>query len=415
MPVEQNGGMNRANAARRQEQELVRQCYAGLTLPALQTEVLHRLRGLVPADAVFLATADPATLLFTSAVTEEPLAAEAMRFLDNEFGQPDVNKFQSLAIAATPVSTLDAATGGERARSIRYRDIMAPIGLGDELRAALVADSGCWGYICMHREDGPAGFTAKEARLLARLGPHLAEGFRRALAPPQATTSSESAPGVVILGPDLSVLAVTPQARYWLSQFIEPPSESSVPVAVRAAAVRLVAIGRGDSSGVPTVRVPSRSGGWLQVHASPLVDADGDRTIAVVIEPVPANEAAQLLLTTCGLTARETEVANLVLRGMTTRQITGQLHISPHTVQDHLKSIFDKTGVRSRHELVTQMLGRHAPAGLLDMTVYGRHETRTPATAGPSPGVTPTTPTSGVQKVEPSPSGPASKPAAPTS
>lgn len=349
--------MNRAGAARRQEQELVRQCYAGLTLPALQSEVLRRLRGLVPTDAVFLATADPATLLFTSAATEEPLAAEAMRFLDNEFGQPDVNKFQSLATATTPVSTLDAATGGQRARSSRYRDIMAPLGLGDELRAALVTDSGCWGYMCIHREDGPAGFTAEEARLLARLGPHLAEGFRRALAPNQATTSTEAAPGVVILARDLSVLAVTPEARYWLSQFIEPPRGSWLPVAVRAAAARLRAIGHGDPSGVPTVRVPSRSGGWLQVHASSLVDTDGNGEIAVVIERAPASEAASLLLAARGLTARETEVAVLVLRGMTTRQITGQLHISPHTVQDHLKSIFDKTGVRSRHELITQMLG----------------------------------------------------------
>ncbi len=47
----------------------------------------------------------------------------------------------------------------------------------------------------------------------------------------------------------------------------------------------------------------------------------------------------------------------MVLRGEPTRAIAGALFISPHTVQDHLKSIFDKIGVRSRSELVGRLLG----------------------------------------------------------
>jgi DNA-binding CsgD family transcriptional regulator len=63
-----------------------------------------------------------------------------------------------------------------------------------------------------------------------------------------------------------------------------------------------------------------------------------------------------------GLTSREEEVARLVLRGATTAQMARLLAISPHTVGDHLKAIFDKTGARTRGELAARLfLGEHLP------------------------------------------------------
>jgi DNA-binding CsgD family transcriptional regulator len=66
------------------------------------------------------------------------------------------------------------------------------------------------------------------------------------------------------------------------------------------------------------------------------------------------------LLKALGLTAREQEVAQLTLRGATTAQAALRLAISPHTVNDHLKAIFEKAGARTRGELSAKLFfGEH--------------------------------------------------------
>jgi DNA-binding CsgD family transcriptional regulator len=51
------------------------------------------------------------------------------------------------------------------------------------------------------------------------------------------------------------------------------------------------------------------------------------------------------------LTSTETSVAHLAAGGKTNREIAETLFISPHTVNTHLRHIFDKLGVRSRIQL----------------------------------------------------------------
>ena len=46
----------------------------------------------------------------------------------------------------------------------------------------------------------------------------------------------------------------------------------------------------------------------------------------------------------------------LVLRGYSTKQIVSQLAISQHTVQEHMRAVFDKLGVRSRQELAGTLM-----------------------------------------------------------
>ena len=127
-------------------------CRSGLDADALRAAVLPRLRKAVPIDALWWASADPATLLVTRSYREELPEDSGPYFVDNEFLHQDVNKWTELSRQATGVGTLMQATGGRPASSDRYRDIFAPLGLQDELRAVLRVRDTCWGYICLHRE-----------------------------------------------------------------------------------------------------------------------------------------------------------------------------------------------------------------------------------------------------------------------
>jgi DNA-binding NarL/FixJ family response regulator len=360
---EEDGVVEASRAAARRADDLVRRCYAGLRGTAFQAEVVRTIHALLPVDAVFLATADPTTLLLTGIFAEEPLVGVADQFLDNEFGQNDVNKFQSLATAARHVATLDSATRGDRAGSARYRDIMAPLGLGDELRAALVTPSGCWGYLCLHRAESPYGFTSAEVRLIGRLATSLGNGCRLSLAGPTEEGIAGIAPGVVVLHADRTLAAITDEAEHLVAQIADHSSNSGrLPAAIYAAAACLQSIDNGTAlpGASPTVWVRTMHGDWLQVHATHL-HRSVENDIAVIIEPTHPSRNAPLIFSSLGLTPRESEVALLVLRGASTKAIGAELHLSMYTVKDHLKSIFDKTGVRSRRDLVGQILTGRVP------------------------------------------------------
>ncbi len=219
---------------------LIQRCYAGLDADQLRSETLTRLKKLMTVDAAFVATVDPATILFTSASADEPLGDVTEQFLRNEFGQDDVNKFAALAAAPDPVNSLGHATKGEWPSSTRYVEVMRPIGLGDELRAALLSNGRCWGVICLHREDAKAGFSEHELQLVRRLGPHLAEGLRRGLLG-GSMPSDDVGPGVVVLDEAHRIMSVSAEAEHWMAE-LDPERRTELPVAMTAAAAQLTRV-----------------------------------------------------------------------------------------------------------------------------------------------------------------------------
>src|SRR5260370_37368985 len=214
-------------------------CRSGLDADWLRAGVLPGLRKAVPIDALWWASADPATLLFTRSYREELPETSGPYFVDNEFLHQDVNKWTELACQATGVGTLMQATGGRPAGSDRYRDIFAPLGLQDELRAVLRIRDTCWGYICLHRE-APHVFSRDEALFVQRLAPHLAEGLRMGLLR-QACQPDEGhcGPGLVMLAADGAVAGLNDAAGQWLEDLGGQADRPALPIEISAVAVRI--------------------------------------------------------------------------------------------------------------------------------------------------------------------------------
>ena len=110
------------------------------------------LRRAVPVDALWWATSDPATLLFTQAFREGIPDRTIPYLVDNEFLGARRQPVDG-ACAGNPAAYAHSPRrpAGELEASARFRDVFEPLGLGDELRAVLRTGDDCWGLLCLHR------------------------------------------------------------------------------------------------------------------------------------------------------------------------------------------------------------------------------------------------------------------------
>ena len=342
----------------------------GLDLPTLWQEATDAIASVVPhymTPCWF--TLDPASLLVTSHYQPD-LPELPAEWLAAEYHDEDFHDLASVARSEAGLSTLYEATGGDPSRSPRWHANMT-MGGDQELLVALRTRTGeAWGVVGLYREPDRPQFDAGELGFLAEVAPCLAEGARRGLLIAEASDpDGPDAPGLVVLREDWSVDSLTPGVERWLEELPDGDWErrSRLPPSVLAVAGRALRTAeRQDAPGeVAFARVLSRGGRWMVLHGAALV-AGGERRVAVIVEPAHPARITPLLMAAHGLTEREQDVTRLVLRGDSTAQIAQGLHVSPHTVQQHLKSIFEKTGVRSRRELVTRVFFSHYEPRLRD-------------------------------------------------
>ncbi|MET0772570.1 MAG: LuxR C-terminal-related transcriptional regulator [Candidatus Limnocylindrales bacterium] len=324
----------------------------------LHREITDRIREVIPIDAacwhgidpgnVLLTTADPVELFANGYMTPETEMVAARAVLASEYQRDDVNTFESLAGRRRPSAILSETTRGRPQRSARYNDFLAPFGLPHEMRTAFVTRGRAWGGVIFHRTRATGDFRPEDADLMGKLSRPIAEALRNSVRFDAARRAGPRAPGLLVLDPTDGIELTTPGTDELLDQLrLSDPVSRSVPSPILSVAAQTRAFGRAGRGAEP-LHVPTAAG-WVTLHGS-LPTGARDR-VAVVIQPTPEAEAAPLRLEAFALSVREREVATLIAQDLDTAAISERLFISPWTVQDHCKAIFEKTGTRSRREL----------------------------------------------------------------
>jgi DNA-binding CsgD family transcriptional regulator len=329
---------------------------------SLRREVIGELKRVIGFERWCAPLVDPDTLIAHTGIAETDHIAELPRLQVNDSSLRELNNGVALARNRDHVGTLSAATGGDLARSRRWRESLERYGTGDELRVVAADERGCWGRFDLWRDRDDPPFSRDDAQLLRDATRTLGRGMRCATV--GLREDAPAAPletGVMIIGSDLRPRGGTPSIDAWF-RALNPagmPYPGGIPSLVWSTIGRLIAVEEGEDPQRPVrIRVRAADGSWAVIETARL--GEPDRGIAVSVRAAGFDEVLGLVCRAYGLSNRERELVTLIAQGNDTRALAERMFISRYTVQDHLKSVFDKLGVHSRLELLTRLFAHAA-------------------------------------------------------
>ena len=324
--------------------------------------MLEALRTSVGFDAFAWLLTDPVTTVGSSPMADVPCLPELPRLIRLKYL---TTQLRWTLPGRAPVMSLLNATNGRPEESLVWRELMADHGVVDVASLVFADRFGCWGFLDLWRQVPSAPFSAGELADLAEVVAPVTTALRRRqadiLLQPAVGVDERPGPVVMVLSPELDVRAQTPETERVL-RLLVPTSGAASPVPASAynVAAQLLAGEAGVDDHAATARVHVGGEWWVALRAARMVRGgeSAEADIAVTIERISPAERIDLFVRAVGLSAREGELVRLLGSGLSTREAAATMILSQHTVGDHLKSVFAKTGCRSRGELLARAVGR---------------------------------------------------------
>ncbi|WP_211304472.1 helix-turn-helix transcriptional regulator [Umezawaea tangerina] len=298
------------------------------TVAELGAEISERVGRWVPHDGYLLVGLDPVTGAGCFLAEENAYGPSAKRELEIEEAASGPSPWR------TPGPVLRLGPDATVRHGPQVRSAMAADGFGAALRVAVR-----WGELVLLRGHGRS-FTTAESAAVERLVTPLADRVRRFVTDNPLHPVHHSPPGVVVVNSADEITTSTPSARAALraltsSGNLLDPIRNITHLARQA----------------PTLsRLPTPTG-WLALHAERTAPAP-DTDVVITIQPAAGTVLLPAVAAWYGITPAERTIIEQALQGLPGKQIARRLHLSPHTVNDHFKSIYRKTHVHSREELL---------------------------------------------------------------
>lgn len=337
---------------------VLRVCRSGGDSRTLRARLVEELVHLVGFDVYAFLLTDPATSVGASPLANVPFPERLPELIRLKY-LTRVNRWTGLG--DPPVDSLWRTTGGEPERSPLWRELLSGHGVGDIASMVFRDRYGCWGFLDLWRPATAPHFDESELSTLSTLVEPVTAALRRCQAETfvvRPAARVHAGPVVLLLADDLRVRGQTPDTHDYLRVLVPPDRDVPIPASAYNVAAQLLATEAGVDDNPPEARVHLSGGAWLTLRAARIgPDADDRRDIAVTIEECPPARRVDMFARSHGLSAREGELVGHLAGGADTREVARMMFLSDHTVQDHLKSIFGKTGAHSRRELLARALG----------------------------------------------------------
>jgi DNA-binding CsgD family transcriptional regulator len=350
-----------STAYARSRDRVVRICAAARDARDVRLELLDEIRRVVGFDAYAWLLTDPETTVGSAPLADVPCLPELPRAIGLKY-LTKVNRWTTLNDPA-PVALLGEATGGEPARSLLWRDLLAGYGIGDIASSAFKDRFGCWGFLDLWRSGATARFSPADTTFLTSIARPITTALRHCQANTFVIRPSRPLrlePAVLLLSKDLDVVGQTSPTHEYLRVLVPPEHDRPpIPAGAYNVGAQLLAVEAGVDANPPCARVHLSGGLWLTLRAARIGDTEpaAERGIAVTIEETSPAERVALFARAFALSARESELLSHLAAGNDTRRVADRMFLSEHTVQDHLKSIFAKTAANNRRILLARALG----------------------------------------------------------